>query len=205
MALLKLWVDVERGVLVKSDRNADIMAVRNLVYGDSVTIEVMLLEPVNDAKNPYSRVDPGPYALKVAVGLLEGTPDAVQDTWTQTSGADGKFEGVLSLSTSALQAAIAGQNSINRYLAVQLNSGTGFETVAQPQVAVFNRVIPPGTVAPVPADEYLTKAECFALFVQWINDPGRKTTYVSTNGQYAVSIGCQDDASALATAEGFTP
>jgi len=202
MGFLKLFIDTVNKKLVKGMNSGEAYTIPKLVFEDTCSVFVCLLEPnpTGTTSAPYTVVDPAPYTLKIAIGQRGGAaPYSIQDTWTKTTGAMGNFQGYLDLGQTNMGTAIGSAQQITGILEVEVNSlAGGYETLIQQEVTVFNQVIDSGgSGAPTPEDEYHTKAEAAALFVAFDNGPGLTIKLRSPNGLWMLEIGQNDDGSVL--------
>jgi len=201
MGLLKLVCDVSNKRLVKSLTDSSAFILPKFVYGDRISLELLLVEPDNTGgiQRPFSVVDTAPYSLKIAIGDAPNTtPDALQDTFSKYTGEEARFTGYLDLGATAMGTAIGTARAISRFLEIELNSvDAGYETLVQQEVTIWNQVISGASAAPLPTDEYFTKAEQGQLFPGFIMARGQTLTMPSPNGIYARQLGCNDDGTAL--------
>lgn len=199
MGLTKLFVDTTRKKLVQSATNAGDFTLPKLVYQDTMSLEVCLLEanPAGTQSTPFTVVDTAPYSLKIAIGPRPGIPYAIQDTWTKTTGSGAKFSGYLDLGQTNMGTALGSMPSVGGVFEIELNSlAGGNETMYQAEVVVWNQVIDSGASgAPTPTDDYNTKAEDAALFVAFDNAPGLTIKLRSPDGLWVLELGVDNNGS----------
>lgn len=153
----------------------------------------------------YSQVSLTNLELRVAVGPRAGAEAvlAYQPTWAKQSALDsegksGYFYADLDLATSALNTAISTNDSLSTYIefALQRSGATNFQPVYQQLIQVLAVVKDPAGASsvPTPADQYLTSAQNYNLFVAWDNslipaNSGRLIRLVSPDGTRIREIG----------------
>ena len=157
------------------------------------------------AKLPITTLD-----LQVVVGPAAGAEaiKAAQYTWTKqtvndSDGASGYFYADLDLNTTDMNTAVGSAESFPTKIEFLISRASGGFTAAhQADIVVKSVVKTPGSAAsiPTPAASYLTRDECYALFVMWDNrvraaNAGRAPILVSPDGSHTREIGVDNDGS----------
>lgn len=133
----------------------------DFVYGDQVKLELFLVNGQGgfDAVSGLSG-----YTVKVAIGPLAGTVAALQDSWGLITNG---WSATLELNTAGALALLAGQNTVETWLEVEITDGSGnVRTYGQTQIRLRNQTINSGASVPTPAADYFTKTETNQKFIQ---------------------------------------
>ena len=200
MGLLYLVVDRQNRALVGF--NGSITSIPPLFQSNVQTVRVAVVDPTGLFNPAYQLVDLAGYGLRASVGDTPTgssggpTPLALQDTFVWDS--DGKFfEADLALNTVAIDSFIGALASKGAYFELNLTKDGNRETILQTNITLKAVVDELLSVAPTPTDQFLTKAECLALFAKLVNNLGTRITLRSQNGIYGRELGVNNDGSAL--------
>jgi hypothetical protein len=160
--------------------------------GDTVNLRVYIIQQNGTGPTSVLQVlDPSSMALKVAVGILGGTPDVAQTSFTPS----GYFlAGTLDFSTAAFAAKVAAGTQL--YLHIQYGQSGNFTTAYVGAVTTQNTVIAAGATTTPAGDEYLSKIIQQQTFVPFIGSAGRTFTTVSPDGTKGTIWGTNNDGSA---------
>lgn len=200
---VRLYIDTNRQVFVagfSSITVPDLHPLKNVRYGDVISLRIYLLEPNPDTNGaypvPYSYMEPT-VGLKVAIGD-RGTgvmvPVAYQNSWTP-NGEQKYQEADLSIATAEALAAFAGVAPYTKTLEIKIVEAAGDRTVIQETVTIHPRAVSPTTVVPAATDEPISKNYAEAAYLkkeatesdfriwqssngrrwkEWVNDDGIK-------------------------------
>ena len=167
---------------------------------ETVPFEIVIVEPdLTGARiESYSRVDISNLSLSIAIhsGFDTATPLAYQTTFTKNEETN-VFSGELALNTTAMNAYIAAQSSASAYLEIEIQEGTARSKIYLGQITLQNAVTQVSSTAPVPIDEYFTKSQTSAQFVQKVMPAGEQLTITSPGGTYQRIIGVDDGGAAI--------
>ncbi|HWN95563.1 MAG TPA: hypothetical protein VNT99_11055 [Methylomirabilota bacterium] len=152
------------------------------------------------AQNPFLQVAVAGLTLDIAVGPRAGVEGILARNNAWTDSGQGYLECVLNLNTVELNGAIAGSDSFNTWLEIQMTENGNTRPVYQESINLLSIVIgPTGAVSlPTAAAEYLTAAQQRAEFVRFYdNPPGSTIEMVSFDGtKTRLSCGVNNDGSA---------
>lgn len=197
-SILKLSIDRQNKKLISV--NGSVGSMPDLFQSNIVTLQVQIFDPTGPTSlSAPTIVDAGTYGLRASVGATPaGTtgeiPVALQDTFTWDA-TNKWFTADLALNTSGVDTLIGAAPSVLAYFELNLTIAGGRNTILQTTFnlrAVVDELA--GTV-PTPTDQYLTKAECLALFAKYINDAGRTITLTSPTTGKLIELGANDDGS----------
>jgi hypothetical protein len=199
-SILKLTIERQNRKIVAF--NGSVSSMPDLFQSNTVTLQVQIVDPASTQIGTPSIVDMGTFGLRAAVGPSPmGTTGptllALQDTFTWDS-ANKWFTADLALNTTGVDTYIGSQPQASAFFEINLTYAGGRITILQVPLllrAVCDELT--GTV-PTPTDQYLTKAECLALFVKYINDAGKTITLTSPTTGKLVELGANDDGSFMA-------
>lgn len=200
MGLLNLVVDRQNKRLVAV--LGSITQIPPIFQSNTVTVRVTVVDPTGSLTAPYTTVDLTGYGCRVSVGATPTgdsggpAPLALQDTnpWVPA----GKyFQGDLALNTVAVDSYIGTTASKSAFFEINLTNGGTRETILQVTFTLAAVVDELTSTTPTPTDQFLTKAECLALFQKLIGDAGQRLVLKSLNGVYGREIGVNDDGSAM--------
>jgi hypothetical protein len=202
MGLLQVTIDRQNKKLVSL--NGSVANIPALFQSATVTLRVSAVDPTGNFTAPYSLVDLNGLGLRVALGdTPTGTaggpaPLALQNEGGFVYNAAGKyFQGDLNLATAAIDAFIGSQSFKQAYFEVNLTSAGGRDPILQ-ETFILKAVVDEQAVnVPNPVDQFLTKAECLALFAKLVNDVGARLVLKSANGVYGRELGVADDGSGI--------
>jgi hypothetical protein len=200
MALLGLVIDEQNKTLVSY--LGSVLQIPPLFQSNTISLRISVVDPTGLFTAPYNLVDLNGNGLRVSVGDTPTgtsggpTPLALQDTFVWN--AAGKyFAGDLPLNTTPIDGFLGSAASKPAYFEVNLTNGGNRTTILQTQFTLKAVVDELLSVAPGATDQFLTKAECLALFAKLIGDIGQRQVFKSANGLYGREIGVNDDGSAM--------
>jgi hypothetical protein len=212
-ASLELFNDTWNVRLVRGVNNAEPVSLPSFFQGDTISIRYYPLLPLDQARAPFfEKIDLTSLTLQLVIGPRAGADDikAAQYTWTKQIGADaqgksGYLYADLDLNTSGLNTALATADTFSSFLEFKLSEGgKPYRTVFQGGITIFSTVKDPTSPAsvPTPAASYLTRDECFELFVMWKNtlragNAGRTVELVSQDTASTRELGVANDKSAI--------
>jgi hypothetical protein len=200
MSVLRLVIDRQNKQLV--NYLGSVIQLPALFQTTVPTLQIGVVDPTGNVMAPYSLVDLTGYGLRASVGdTPTGTaggpaPLALQDTFVWNA-ATKYFSADLSLTGAAIDSFIGSLASRGAYFEINLTLNGNRDVLLQIPVTLKAVVDELTSTAPGPTDQYLTKAECLALFAKLIMDLGQRQVFRSANGVYGREIGVNDDGSAL--------
>ena len=190
---LKLYLDLDAGTLIKRfNGGADVdqtpFVIPALTVGDQLPLSVQPLIRAGkiNGRQSYSIVTG--FTLKVAIGVLAGTPDCLQTSWTT----DGNFlSGTLDLNQSGLTTKVTAGTPV--YFTIKVNDREAYQQrltdIRLPTVAA-------GAVVPTPAEDFFNKNEQDQRFLKRDSANGDILVLKSPGGIYGRILGVNDDGSA---------
>lgn len=200
-APLILTVDRQNQTLVSY--LGSVPSLPSLFQSNVRTLRVQVVDPTGNLSNPYSLVDLSSYGMRVSVGdpaltigTTGGTVLALQDTFVWNSGGS-YFEADLALNTSNIDTFLGTLSNRTANFEINLTLSGNRITILQTSLVLKAVVDELTSVAPSPVDQYLTAAECKALFVKLVGDLGQRIVFRSANGVYGREIGVNDDGTGL--------
>lgn len=193
MGLLRLYVDLTARKLVASQKSTAGYGMPAMVYGDVMSLEVMLLQPAIGAgiNSPYSIIDISSIGLQVGIGTPGGTPAALQNTWTKIEG-NTVFSGAFNLNTAGIAALLGSNSQVNSTFEIEVDSAGDTDTPIQISVTLKKPVISAGAPTPIPGTEYLTTTTAAATYARLYGNPGQTITLISENGLWGRTLGVDD-------------
>ena len=171
---LKLAIDRQNKKLVVTGAvPGSVAALPPLFQGNSVDLEVTILDPSGLITSDYSRVDFTGKTLRVAVGQTPtGTPGgpavlAIQTSFTYDSAANAlRYSGNLALNTAAIDAFLGAAASATAYFEVNVVDSGNRSTILQATFNLMAVVDEAATTVPSPVDSYYTAAETDSRYVR---------------------------------------
>lgn len=200
---IKLYVDVDRGVLVESLTSRNIVK-PTFVQGDTVTLQIYLLErnTTGGITSPYSKSGVSGKALRVGIGTPtaasgSGAPGIYQTTFTADT-TNNVLTGNLYITPATVTSLLGSATSKDATLEIEKAEGGLYQTVFQGPCLLLAELIeaaaPP---APEDQDSFMTAAETTATFVKWNNteteDRGKSIVLTSPDGTHTVSLWVDND------------
>lgn len=199
MGLLTLTVDRQAETLVSY--LGSVPSLPALFQSNQKSLKVQVVDPTGNPMIPYSLVDLNGYGLRASVGDTPTgaaggpAPLTLQDGFIWNPGSKAFF-GDLLLNTAAIDAFLGNSASRQAYFELNLTIAGTRVTILQTQFALKAVVDELASVAPNQVDQFLTKAECVALFAKLVGDLGQRIVLRSANGLWGRELGCNDDGSA---------
>jgi hypothetical protein len=199
MGALRLAVDLQNKVLVSYLGSAGIIP--GLFQSNVVTLQVQGLDATSNINSPWTLANLSTYGLRASVGQQPtGTsggpaPLALQDTFVWNA-AGSYFSADLNLAVAAVDAYIGSAAAKSAWFELNLTLAGNRITILQTQFNLMAVVDELTSTVPGPTDQYMTKAECLALFQQMVGGLGQVLLMKSANGVYGREIGVADDGSA---------
>jgi hypothetical protein len=200
MSLLRLAIDRQNKALVSF--NGSPTSIPALFQGNTQDFEITFVDPPTGLQGSYTKVDLGTDGLRVAIGdTPTGTPGgptplAIQTTWTWDS-ANKNFTASIALNTAAIDSFLGTAASKQAYFEVNVTTAGNRITTLQTTFPLDAVVDEQTSTAPTPTDQYLTKAEQLAAFVQYISANGKTIVLKSPSGIYGRELGVADDGSPI--------
>lgn len=191
-SILKLIVDRQNRTLVS--QNGSVSTIPDCFQGNTLSLQVQVVDPTGNFSNPYSVVDLNGFGLRASVGgPPTGTaggpsPLALQDTFVWDPAPNRLwFYADLALNTGAIDAYIGAAPFASAFFELNLTSGDRSTILQKP--FVLRAVVDEGTsTVPTPTDVYLTKAETLALLAAKLD-----RVMKSPSGTWARELGIADD------------
>ena len=185
------WVSKKLQV---SDLDGGIVTLPPFVKYETVPFKVIIVQPdvTSPFLNKFSRVDVSPLSLKICINDTydDAAPLACQDTWSKNEDQNW-FTGELELNTSAFNTYID-TGATSAYLEIELTEGTARSKIYVATIALQNAVGQVSATSPDPVEEYYTKPQTNAQFVQKVMPAGEQLTITSPGNVYQ-RILCVDD------------
>lgn len=199
-ATRKIFVNLSTKRLQVSDAKSGEFVLPQFNKYETVPFEVVIVEPSRIALgiDRYSRVDISNLSLSIALNdtFDDASPLAYQNTFTKDE-ENNVFSGELAINTAALNSWLGSSDSKVAYFEIEIQEGTARNKIFTGQVTVQNSVTQVGASVPSPIDEYLTKAQTSAQFVQKILPAGEQITITSPSGTYQRILGVDDGGAAI--------
>lgn len=196
MAERKLFVHWGTKKLQVSDRNGGVVTLPPFNKYEVIPFKVVIVEDDTEAVGlpRFARVGVAPLSMSMALNDTydDATPIAYQNTFTKDE-SDNTFSGVFSINTAAMSTFLGSSESKEALFEIEIQEGSNVNKIYQATVTVRNSVSQVGAVVPSPVDEYFTKAQTIAQFLQHFNAAGIQGTFVSPNGVYQRIIGVNDE------------
>ncbi len=194
-ATRKLFVNLATKQLQISDLNGGAFVLPAFQKYENVPFEVVFVEPDLEAVGlpAWARIDISNLSISVALNdtFDDASPLAYQNTFSKDETLN-VFSGSLSLNTTALNTWIGSSDSKSAYFEIELSEGTNVIKAYQTTVTVKNSVSQINATVPSPVDEYYTKAQTSAQFVQKVMPAGEQITITSPGGVYQRVLGVDD-------------
>lgn len=211
---IELYLDLStpQGALAKSltDRTPPVFG--PFYQGQKINLRVFPVVPTgNTIGTLFSKVDLANLTFEFVIGIRTGANQiyVAQYVWTKqvandAEGKSGYFYATVDLNTTELNNAITAE-SLAVFAEFRIGRGAAAAGPAhQVAVTIYAAVKDPSGAAsiPTPAAEYLTAAQCKALFVQWRNDldaanAGRNVVFSSPDATKTREIGVANDGSGI--------
>lgn len=199
-ATRKLFVNLATKTLQISDKNGSPFTLPNFNKYEVLPFEVVLVEPALEAVGlpSFSRVDISNLSLSLSLNDTydDAAPLAYQNTFSKDETTN-TFSGTLSLATSPLNSWLSTTVEKDAYFEVEIQEGSNVIKAYLAVVKVKQSVAQVGATVPSPVDEYYTKAQANAQFLQPISPAGVQHTITSPSGTYVRIIGVTDDGVAV--------
>lgn len=197
-----LYNDILNGKLVRGLSDNGDFTLPSLVQYGSYALKVYPVYPTKTFPPVFAKVDISGMTLTAGIGARAGNESllAYQGTFSLNT-TDRYFYANLDCNTSEMNTAIGTLDSISTYFELRLTESGVARVTYQTPVKVYGAVdhVTAGGSLPTAAANYLTREECEAMFVKWVNaaaDAGKTITLISPDGTHQRIIGVNDDASA---------
>lgn len=193
-SVLKLIVDRQNRKLVSF--NGTVAQIPDLFQSNTISLQVQVVDPTADFRNPYSTVDLNGYGLRASVGEpptgASGgpTPLALQDTFTWDA-VNKWFTADLALNTTAVNTYIGSAPLATAYFELNLTLAGARTTLLQQPFTLRAVVDELASTVPTPTDIYLPKSEILALLAAKLDK-----VMLSPSGTWARELGISDDGTA---------
>lgn len=197
-ATRKLFVNIQTKALQLSDRNGGVAVLPFFNKYETVPFEIVLVELDTSARGlpQYRRLDISPLSISVAINdtFDDASPLAYQPTFTKDEESN-TFSAELALNTAALNTYLGSSDTKSAKFEVEIQEGTARTKILTLDVTLQNAVTQVGAVTPTPTDEYLTKSQQVAQFVQKLMPASEQLTFTSPSGNFQRIIGVDDSGS----------
>lgn len=201
--VIELWNDIENNGLIGGPVDGGLWDAQEVRFNSRKIYQASQLSfrwyPVKKSGlSSYIRVPVSGITLDVAIGPRSGSEAilARQNVWT--AHADGYLYATLNLNTTDLNNAITG-DTLSTYFEIKMTENGNSRPVYQEAITLQSIVIGPAASSALPAaaTEFLTRAQCEAMFVKWTeNLAGNAIELTSPDGTRYRLIGVNDDGSA---------
>jgi len=178
LATLNLFCNITDGALQMSATDGSPYTIPALTVGDELQLVLTFLRRTSGSIRPsFSSINPSGISCKVAIGPRDGSPDALQTTFTVTGQT---LTGVLNLNTAALSSAVNAGEAL--YLEIKLVESGYAYSVFSTRVTVNKSVTDSGATAPTPVEDYMTRAENLGTFQKKVGTAGEALILTSAAG-----------------------
>lgn len=196
----RIFVNWETKKLQVSDKKSGEVVLPVFNKYETVPLEICIVEPdLSGARiDTFSRVDVSNLSISVAIHNTfdVAAPLAYQNTFTKDEELN-VFRGELALSTAAMNSFIGANQTVAAYLEIEVQEGTARSKILLVPVTIQNAITQLAVTVPAPLDEYLTKAQQNAQFVQKIMPASETVTFTSPSGNYQRVVGVGDGGEAI--------
>lgn len=187
MGLLKLYVDVQNRRLVTSTRNASPFVLPSFIQGDTMAVELYLLEPNTSGglSSPLTLLTETSYTVKVGIVTPHATTPTAHAVLTLTVDPDnsnnGKYYGSLPLG-AGITTLLGSGTSADATFEVEISSAGDVDTPVQVACKVKAGGITNSTPDTSAGDTYPTHAEANNTYVRQVMLPGQSIQMSSADG-----------------------
>ena len=198
MGLLKLYVDVQNRRLVTSTRNASVFTLPSFVQGDTMAIELYLLEPNTSGglSSPLTTLKSISYTVKVGIVTPHPSAPVAHAVLTLTVDPDhannGKYYGSLPLG-SGITSLLGSATSVSSTFEIEVSSAGDVDTPVQVGCTVKAGGITNSTPDTATGDTFPTHAEANNTYVKKTGDAGAGFTLTSPDGTKSVYFWVDND------------
>lgn len=198
MGLLKLYVDVQNRRLVTSTRNASVFTLPSFVQGDTMAIELYLLEPNTSGglSSPLSLLTSTSYTVKVGIVTPHPSAPLAHAVLTLTVDPDhannGRYYGSLPLG-SGITTLLGSATSVSSTFEIEVSSAGDVDTPVQVACTVKAGGITNSTPDTSAGDTFPTHAEANNTYVKKTGDAGAGFTLTSPDGTKSVYFWVDND------------
>lgn len=198
---IELWNDIvnKRLVIGLNDMTAFDPFANQESQSAQIRFRWYPIVPISIAVAPnYQLVPTAGLTLKMAIGPRAGAEAdlAYQNVWVDSG--QGYLEAVLNLNTDTMASAFTSADSVSSFFEIKMTENGNTRRVYQQAITLTSDVIDPAgaSILPGAREEFLTRAQCLAMFVQWFNNaPGSVIELPAKNTPAVVRLGCNDDGS----------
>jgi hypothetical protein len=168
MAVLDIYIDIDRKDRVKGFTDSSIISMPNFAQGDVVTFRVRALQPTGiTVGNPYTCVAVAGNSLEVAFGTKVGSSSThyvEQYSWSTNAldSNDQYFYADVSFNTVELTSFLGSQERASTFLEIKIVGGVT-NTIFSKSVTIEAAVIKNATTSTNPGLPYATMAAVLAL------------------------------------------
>ncbi len=197
----RIFVNWEKKRLQTSDKNAGEFTFPNFIKYETIPLEICIVESdLSGARiESFRRVDVSPLSISIAISetLDDATPLVYQNVFTKDEDLN-VFRGELAMNTALMNAYIgASTGTLSAWIEIEMQEGTARSKIYVAQITLQNSVTTAASAVPIPTDEYLTKAQQNAQFVQKVMPAGEQVTMTSPSGNYQRVFGVGDGGEAI--------
>lgn len=216
---VEIYIDVStpQGRMVKSLDSQATLTIGPFYQGSVIPMRVWpVISTGATVSGPFfSKLPLTTLDFQLVLGPRAGSESilAAQYTWTKqvavdSEGKSGYFYANFDLNTTALNTAIGSADTYDSaYLEFRLSrAGANYTPIFQFKPSILAVVKDPASASstPTPTPSYLTRDECFNLFVMWNNtsapggaNNGRNIILASPDGTHTRELGVGDDSSPI--------
>ena len=198
MGLLKLYVDVQNRRLVTSTRNASPFVLPSFIQGDTMAVELYLLEPNTSGglSSPLTLLTETSYTVKVGIVTPHPTAPTAHAVLTLTVDPDhannGKYYGSLPLG-AGITSLLDGSTSKTSTFEIEISSAGDVDTPVQVACTVKAGGITNSTPDTAAGDTFPTTAEANNTYVKKVGGAGESFTLKSPDGTKSILFWVDND------------
>lgn len=202
--VIELWNDIENNGLIVGPVSGGKWDATEVRFSNRKIFQASQLSfrwyPIKKSGlNTYIRVPVSGLTLDIAIGARAGSEaiKARQNVWTAFN--DEYLYATLNLNTTDLNTAVGSNDVYDTYLEISMTENGNARPVYQESISITSVVIGPAgsSALPAAATEFLTRAQCEAMFVKWVDNlAGNAIELTSLDGTKFRLIGVNNDGSA---------
>lgn len=198
MGLLKLYVDVQNRRLVTSTRNAQPFTLPAFVQGDTMAIELYLVQPDTSGglSSPLTLLTETTYTVKIGIVTPHPSSPTAHSVLTLTADPDhannGRYYGSFPLG-SGITTLLGAATSATATFEIELSSAGDYDTPVQTACTVKAAGITNSTPDTAAGDTYPTTAEANNTYVKKVGGAGETFTLKSPDGTKSILFWVDND------------
>lgn len=180
-----------------SDTNGGQLVFPPLNKYEVIPFKFFIVQP-DPGQITFSKVPLDNLSLTVTINNTydDSSPLVQQASWTKDL-TEHSFTGELDLNTADFNSYMGSSAVMTPLLSFLLTEGTARSEILQSIVTINGSLVPPTYTAPNPLQRFYTADEMDALFVKFINAPGRELTLTSPGNLKQRIFGIGDDESRI--------